>query len=340
MVSIYEGSKPFVFISYSHKDTPYVMEVIKALDARGIRVWYDAGIEAGAEWPEYIASHLTACSCVLCFVSQNYEDSDNCRRELTFSLNLKRPTLSLYIEYFQMSAGLQMQLGLVQAMFCDRFPTVDALADSLITVPMVANCHTDGSEVEEEYVCPAEPASPQKPANPTVAAYLKRAIMALEDGEWRRADDFCEQALNIDPENAQAYLGKLMAELKVKTQDNLKDQPAPFDGNNNYQKVIRFGDDQLKAMLASCLTHIKARVEQMRIARQKQEEEERIARQKREEYAKKKQEEKERAAREKRMEEERIAYRRRQEGLCQNCGGMLVGLFSKKCINCGKPKDY
>jgi len=31
---------------------------------------------------------------------------------------------------------------------------------------------------------------------------------------------------------------------------------------------------------------------------------------------------------------------RRAEGKCQHCGGQLSGLFTKKCVRCGKPKDY
>ena len=80
-----------------------------------------------------------------------------------------------------------------------------------------------------------------------------------------------------------------------------------------------------------------------RIAREKQDEEERIAREKQEEeerVAREKQEEEERVAREKQEEEARIAAERREAGLCQHCGGQLKGLFSKKCVVCGKPKDY
>ena len=50
---------------------------------------------------------------------------------------------------------------------------------------------------------------------------LKRAQIALEDGKWESADEYCEKALDIDPENARAYLGKLMTELKVKRQEDL-----------------------------------------------------------------------------------------------------------------------
>ena len=52
--------------------------------------------------------------------------------------------------------------------------------------------------------------------NPTMESYLKRVFMFLEDGDWHSADEYCEKVLDIDPENAQAYLGTLMAELQVK----------------------------------------------------------------------------------------------------------------------------
>ena len=36
----------------------------------------------------------------------------------------------------------------------------------------------------------------------------------------------------------------------------------------------------------------------------------------------------------------KLAKKRRAAGLCQHCGGSFKGLFTKKCINCGKAKDY
>ena len=40
----------------------------------------------------------------------------------------------------------------------------------------------------------------------------------------------------------------------------------------------------------------------------------------------------------KRIEEEKL--NRRKQGLCQHCGGTFKGLFTKKCVKCGKEKDY
>ena len=99
----------------------------------------------------------------------------------------------------------------------------------------------------------------------SVAPLLKRAFMFLEDGEFARADEFCEQVLNQDPECAEAYLGKLMAELRVRTRENLKNCAQPFDSSNNYQKAMRFGGEELAKELSDCTAYINERNENERL---------------------------------------------------------------------------
>jgi len=50
-------------------------------------------------------------------------------------------------------------------------------------------------------------------------ALLKRGNMALEDGEWQKADEFFEEVLNQDAECAEAYLGKALAAEKCRNLD-------------------------------------------------------------------------------------------------------------------------
>ncbi len=100
--------------------------------------------------------------------------------------------------------------------------------------------------------------------NANITPLLKRAFMFLEDRDWKSADEYCEKVLDQDPENAQAYLGKLMAELHVPNQDALCDQAEPFDSHNNYQKALRFADDELKTALISYIDHINTRNENAR----------------------------------------------------------------------------
>ena len=91
-------------------------------------------------------------------------------------------------------------------------------------------------------------------------ALLKRVFMFLEDGEWTTADEYCEKVLDMDPECAEAYLGKLMAELQVSKRENLKNYAESFENSKNYQKVIRFGSEELKAEVEDCIAYIHEKI--------------------------------------------------------------------------------
>ena len=76
-----------------------------------------------------------------------------------------------------------------------------------------------------------------------VAPILKRVFIFLEDGDWPRADEYCEKALDIDPECARAYLGKLMIDLRLKKEDQFQKLDRPFESNKYYQKVMQYGKE-------------------------------------------------------------------------------------------------
>lgn len=97
-----------------------------------------------------------------------------------------------------------------------------------------------------------------------VAPLLKRAFIFLEDGNFSGAEEYCERVLDQDPENAQAYLGKLMVEQKVRNQDALADCAQPFDASDNYQKALRYGDNELTSTLQGYIDHINDRIEAAR----------------------------------------------------------------------------
>lgn len=101
--------------------------------------------------------------------------------------------------------------------------------------------------------------------NANTAPLLKRVFLFLEDKDWDSANEYCEKVLDIDPECAQAYLGKLMAELCVEKQDELRNEEEPFDRNSNYQKTLRFADDKLKKELTGYIVHINTRNENARL---------------------------------------------------------------------------
>ena len=74
---------------------------------------------------------------------------------------------------------------------------------------------------------------------------LKRAFLFLEDEDWGQAKIYCENALDKDPENGRAYLGKLMADVRVRHEADLAEIYVDYRTYNNFEKAIRFGDPQL-----------------------------------------------------------------------------------------------
>ena len=78
---------------------------------------------------------------------------------------------------------------------------------------------------------------------------LKRAFMFLEDGDFESANEYCEKVLDQDPENAEAYLGKLMVNVHARRKGNLANCGESYIHNRNYQKALRFGDESLQSEL-------------------------------------------------------------------------------------------
>ena len=100
----YQGSEPYIFLSYSHRDAEPASEVIRHLNGDGFRVWYDEGLVPGKEWDENIARAIMGCSFFVALMSENYLGSTNCRDELNFARDKKLPLLLIYLEDVQLPA--------------------------------------------------------------------------------------------------------------------------------------------------------------------------------------------------------------------------------------------
>lgn len=78
-----------------------------------------------------------------------------------------------------------------------------------------------------------------------IQASLIRAFLFLEDEEWETADEYFESILDVDPECGEAYLGKLLVELRLPVREELVNL-ADFPVNNKwYKKALRFGSEEL-----------------------------------------------------------------------------------------------
>ena len=77
-VKAYAGRRPFIFLSYSHKDTEIAYPLIDELQKRGFNVWFDEGIHSGVQWKRTITEHINSCSLMIFLVTQNSLDSAEC----------------------------------------------------------------------------------------------------------------------------------------------------------------------------------------------------------------------------------------------------------------------
>lgn len=94
----YEGKRPYVFISYSHRDSERVLDLLTELDRRKLRLWYDEGIPAGSDWPMNIDLHMRGSAAVLFFLSGTALDSPNCFSEIKTAAVLRKPILIVRLD--------------------------------------------------------------------------------------------------------------------------------------------------------------------------------------------------------------------------------------------------
>jgi len=102
----------------------------------------------------------------------------------------------------------------------------------------------------------------------SIESLMKRGRLALEDSNWKQADECFDKVLDITPEYAPAYVGKLCAELKVRKEELLSENEKPLP-ENYYQKAVRFADVGYRAILEGYNKTIQKRITE--VLRQKQE---------------------------------------------------------------------
>lgn len=121
LFQVYEGDKPYVFISYAHHDSQQVFPLLNKLQQEGVRLWLDHGIPFGEEWPEEIGEHLIHCQIVIVILSYNSVLSANVRREITMAVNEHKKIIAIILDSVDLTPGMQLQLGLCQMLNIQQY---------------------------------------------------------------------------------------------------------------------------------------------------------------------------------------------------------------------------
>ncbi len=264
ILNIVKNEKPFdVFICYKETDetgkrtvdSVIANDIYHELTEEGFKVFYSAITleeKLGQEYEPYIFAALNSAKVMLVIGTKpEYFEAVWVKNEWGRFLKLmKQDRSKLLIPcYKDMDAyELPEDFAHLQAQDMGKIGFINDVIRGIKKVLL----DEDAEQDEKETVVVNALGASEEPL-------LKRAFMFLEDGEFERADEFCEQVLNLNPENARAYLGKLMAELRVRKQEHLSRCDKSFENKNNYQKVLRFADERLIGELKEYVAQINQR---------------------------------------------------------------------------------
>lgn len=101
----------------------------------------------------------------------------------------------------------------------------------------------------------SESTKAKTPDNPL----LLRAFMFLEDGDFTRANQYFDRVLAGQPENAEAYIGKLMYGFRLRSKDEIKNLSKSLDDNMFFERALMYGDEALRNELVVYNEFIKSK---------------------------------------------------------------------------------
>ncbi len=94
----YSGNDKYIFASYSHLDSAIVIPIIKRIQSKGYRIWYDEKIDPGHFWLGKIANQIYACEVFLIFISPNTVKSSYCKDELAYARSKEKPIFCIMLQ--------------------------------------------------------------------------------------------------------------------------------------------------------------------------------------------------------------------------------------------------
>ena len=247
-----------IFICYKEKDdvtglrtedSSIAQDIYTALTEMGYKVFYSRNSLrklAGTEFEPYIYAALSSAKIMLAIGTRlDYYDAVWVKNEWSRFISMMADDSSKVLIpcYKNMDAyDIPEEFGFMQALnMSDVMFSNNLEASVKRALPL------------ESKVSNTDTAVINSGATATVDTLLKRAYMFLEDGEFFSAGDYFERVLDIDPENAHAYMGKTLEALNVKKIEDIVKCDKEFSTNSDFCKALRFADSEFKAELEQYL---------------------------------------------------------------------------------------
>ena len=226
IIAVSSNEAPYdIFICYKETaengdrtlDSVLAQDVYDALTDKGYRVFFSRITledKLGMEYEPYIFAALNSAKIMLAFgTDYEYFNAVWVKNEWSRFLKLMAKDKDKHlIPCFKGIDAYDMpkEFARLQAQDMGK---VGAIQDLLRGVEKLLPRQTEVKTVVQERVVVGGSGDNK------IASLLDRGNMALEDGDWDKADSFFEDVLNNDSKNAQAYLGKTLAQERCRTID-------------------------------------------------------------------------------------------------------------------------
>lgn len=133
---VYTGEEPYLFVSYSHRDTDKVYPILDAFYDKKYRIWYDDSCENGSDFRDELRKKIENCEAVLLFVSKASMESPFCGMEIIVSRENNKKLFPIFLEDVDVPPAFSILLA---NMHHGTVNNIDKLVKSMVRdLPAVA----------------------------------------------------------------------------------------------------------------------------------------------------------------------------------------------------------
>lgn len=107
----YTGTEPYLFVSYSHRDTNLVYPILDRLFDCKYRIWYDESCENGNDFRDELRSRIEAAEAVILFVSEASMASPFCGMEIIVARENGKKLFPIFLDDVEIPPAFQILLA-------------------------------------------------------------------------------------------------------------------------------------------------------------------------------------------------------------------------------------
>lgn len=269
ILAISANEKPYdVFICYKEtdengqrtRDSQWAQDVYYGLTEQGLKVFFSRITledKLGQQYEPYIFAALNSAKVMVVIGSRpEYFNAVWVKNEWSRYLSLmkhdhKRLLIPCYRDMDPYD--LPEELSMLQSQDMSKIGFMQDLLRGVQKVMQQPTSAPQGVRVE---TATAETNAPG------VTSLLKRAALFLEDGDTASAREYYDRVLDIDPECAEAYMGKVCAETGCRKESDLGTLNYCVDMRGDWQKAVRFASAGQKQKYVGYMASVRARVEE------------------------------------------------------------------------------